>query len=128
MGRFSNEELEAILKWNAKLAMDPYTPTQKRYPKHYVDLKNFIQKRKNVIADIRLTANRIFVFLVPHRITAHTPFPLEVYNLKGDRIAEGNIESIPYLMTDNHAYFIRENKEGEPIIEKHSIQLSSSGR
>ena len=128
MGRFTNEELEVIFKWNAKLAMDPYTPTRKMNPKHYADLKDFIKKRKNVIADIRLTTNRIFVFLVPHRIMARTPFPLEVYNLKGDRIASGNIESIPYLMTDSHAYFILENEAGEPTIEKYSIELSSSVR
>ena len=128
MGRFTNQELEVIFKWNAKLAMDPYTPTRKNYPKHYADLKDFIKKRKNVIADIRLTTNRIFVFLVPHRIMARTPFPLEVYNLKGDRIASGNIASIPYLMTDSHAYFILENEAGEPAIEKYSIELSSSVR
>jgi hypothetical protein len=124
MNSFKEEELEVIFKRKTILGTDIFEHYKQNRPQHYLKLKNLIKHRKNVIADIKLTTSKIYVFQVPELIQKNSPFPVTVYNLKGDIIKNCYLQSIPYLITEDFAYFITENSEnGDPIIEKYKIEF-----
>jgi hypothetical protein len=91
-------------------------------PSKLKKILNIIKNSKNVIADIKLSGNRIYVFPVRDDITIKDKFPLEIYNLKGQLVKKGYFKKVPNKIWKNHIYFNDRDAEDNPCIIKYTIQ------
>jgi hypothetical protein len=81
-----------------------------------------VKNRKNVIADIKLSGQKIYVFPVREDITVDGKYPVEIYNLKGKIIKKGFVEKRPDKIWKNYAFFKERDEEDNPIILKYKIE------
>lgn len=78
-----------------------------------------IEKSKNVIADIKISGDRIYVFTVSDDISLRAGWPVEIYSLKGALIQSGYFEEMPAEIWREYAYFYhRDKKTDDPLILK----------
>ena len=84
-------------------------------------LMNQIMKSKNIIADIKMSGERIYVFPVRKDITVKGKFPVEIYNLKGQVVKRGYFHMRPAKIWKNYVFFYDRNEEDDPLILKYKI-------
>ena len=79
-----------------------------------------IKNSKNVIADIKISGNWIYVFLVNEDIT-EKKYPLEIFDLKGKIVRKGYLDKIPVKIHGKYFYFIERPDEDNPYIERYKL-------
>jgi len=87
----------------------------------YKKLMEQLRERKNVIASVKLSSNRIYIFLVSEDISDNTGYPMEVFDFNGKMIASIIIKEIPVIMAHDQAYYFSEGMDGNPIISRYQI-------
>ncbi len=81
-----------------------------------------IKKSKNVIAEIKISGNRIYVFPVRDDITVNGKFPVEIYNLKGRMVKKGYFKERPVRIWKSSVFFYgRDEESDDPLILKYKI-------
>ena len=80
-----------------------------------------IEKNKNVITDIQLAGDRIYVFPVSEDITVENHNPVEIYNLEGQVVRRGYLKEIPVEIWKNYAFYSIRDEEDNPVIVKYRI-------
>lgn len=98
--------------------------TKKRNPELFKKLMKQLKTRKNVIADIKLDGERIYVFPVREDITIGNQFPVEVYNMRGKIIKKGFFKKIPDKIWNYFAFYKEYDDEYNPLIIKYKIKES----
>jgi len=78
-----------------------------------------IEAHKNVIADIRINGDRIYIFPVRRDISLSHKYPVEIYNLKGELIKYGYFPQIPAKIYRDDLYFYARDQEDNPLIERY---------
>jgi hypothetical protein len=111
---FKNRELK---KFGERFAS-----TKKDNPALFKKLMKQIKTRKNVIADIKLDGEYIYVFTVREDITVENQFPVEVYNMEGQILKRGFFEKIPDKIWNNFAFYKEYDAEYNPFIIKYKIK------
>lgn len=115
MSSFTEEELKRVGQSSAR--------TRKNYPKHYKNLLEALKNRKNVIADIKISAGRVYLFEVPRDVTIENQYPLKIFNLKGKVIEQGYVKFLPDKIWQNYLFRIIRNDQDDLIIEKYQLRL-----
>jgi len=82
---------------------------------------NEISESKNVIADIKLSGEKIYVFPVRKDITIEEKYPVEIYNLSGKLIEKGYFPKRPARIWKGYAFFYDRDEEDDPLILKYKI-------
>jgi hypothetical protein len=82
---------------------------------------DWIKKHKNVIADIKISGERIYVFPVREDITVMDRHPVEVYKLKGQLLKKGYFRQKPEKVWKNYAFYYDVDDEDNPLILKYEI-------
>lgn len=113
MRKFSDKELEKI--------GEKFQKVKEKRPRVYREILNQIEDKKNVIGDVKLTENRIIVFLVGNDITEQR-YNADVYDLKGKVIKKGYFKEIPALIWKNYAYMVDNDTDDNPVIYKYKIK------
>jgi hypothetical protein len=113
MGSFTDKELKKIRETELK-SKGGNTALFKKFMEQ-------VKNRKNVIADIKLSGQKIYVFPVREDITVDGKYPVEIYNLKGKIIKKGFVERPPDKIWKNYAFFRGRDEEDNPIILKYKI-------
>ncbi len=127
MGSFNEKELGEI-KNNFLDPQSANTPfykvilTQMRANKaKFNDLLTEIKNGKNLIVDIKISGERLYLFTVNDDITTTDKWPVEVYNIKGERIIKGYFKKIPAKIWKNFVFFYDRDEEDNPIILKYKV-------
>ena len=79
-----------------------------------------IKNSKNVICDIKLSNEHVFLFPVDDDITRER-WPVVIYNLKGKIIKKGYFKELPARIDKNSAFFYERNEEDDPLIVKYKL-------
>lgn len=82
---------------------------------------DWIKEHKNVVADIKISGERIYVFPVQEDITVSDRHPVEVYNLKGQLIKKGYFRKRPEKIWKNYTFYYDVDEEDNPLILKYEI-------
>jgi hypothetical protein len=114
MSSFKNRELK---KFGERFAR-----TKKDNPVLFKKLMKQIKTRKNVIADIKLDGEHIYVFTVREDITVENRFPVEVYNMEGQIVKKGFFKKIPDKIWNHFAFYKEYDVEYNPLIIKYKIK------
>ncbi|UCH92435.1 MAG: hypothetical protein JSV88_19350 [Candidatus Aminicenantes bacterium] len=125
MGSFSESEMKKIIN-------DEYTPKSSfSYLRNdfiyqltkdralFNKILAVIKRSKNVIVDIMISGERIYVFSVCKNITVENKYPVEIYNPKGHMVRHGYFSRIPAKIWGNYVFFYDRNKEDDPLILKY---------
>lgn len=128
MGKFSKNEMKTIID-------EQFTPrngyskirnsilTGLRADKsRFNKLTDHIENNKNVIADVKISGNRIYVFLVPEDIR-EPKHPVDVYDLSGKLIRKGYFSMKPARIWKDFIFFYHRNEEDDPQILKYRFEL-----
>lgn len=110
MGTFSDKELGAL----GELLED----TKKSAPMLFKAFIKQVKQRKNVIADIKIYGERIYVFPVPDDISVPDKYPVEIYNLKGEIIKKGYLRRLPQKIWGDYIFYKERDDEDNPILLK----------
>jgi hypothetical protein len=128
MRSFTGEEMDHItaVSFTSKPGDSPfmknYLDQLRANRSLYNKILRAIKNSKNVIADIKIADENIYVFLVGEDISVQDKHPVEVYNLNGRLIKEGYFNEIPAKIYKNHAYFYgSDEKTDDPVILKYKI-------
>ena len=128
MKSFTDREMEYIIKNEFTPKVDD-SPFRKNYLAQlkenrslYNKILKAIKNSKNVIADIKITSENIYVFTVADDITVDNKYPVEIYNLKGQMVKKGYFRKIPARIWRNYVFFYdRNEKTDDPLILKYKI-------
>ena len=127
MGSFNEMEMEDIKK-NHLMPKSGNSPIRnKSLAQFNADKSRFnkvvreIKKSKNVIADIKISGDRIYVFPVRKDITVNDKYPVEIYNLKGQMVKKGYLNKRPAKIWKDYVFFYDRNEEDDPLILKYKI-------
>ena len=127
MGNFSDKEMKKII-YDDFTPKNEDSPNQKSFLEQitsnkslFKSLLNKIKRSKNVIYDIQVSADRIYVFLVNEDITTKNQYPVEVYNLKGRQVYHGYFREIPTEIWKDYVFLSERDKADNPIILKFKI-------
>jgi hypothetical protein len=128
MKRFGKKEMKYIIRdqFTPKVGDSPYRKTYlaqlKADRRLYNKILNAIKRSKNVILDIKISGEKIYVFTVGDDISVEDKCPVEVYNLKGELIKKGYFKEIPARIWKNYAFFYsRDTDTDDPLILKYKI-------
>jgi hypothetical protein len=113
MGSFKSNELKKL--------EDEFSKLKSQNPVLFNKLIKQLKQRKNVIADIKFSSDKILVFPVRDDITVENEHPVVVYNLKGQIIKKGLFRKIPTVIWRDYAFFLDRNKDDDPVILKYKI-------
>ncbi len=108
---FSSEEMQEIKKIMSK------TPAMQEDYRRY---HSKIEDSKHVITNIKLDADRVYVFTVED-IRETTHFPVEIYDLKGHLVKKGTMPFRPDKIWKNYAFYFDRDAEDNPVIIKYKI-------
>jgi len=131
VSNFSEREMKKIIYDDFTSELENSNPNDNFYEQLisnkslFKSLVNKIKKNKNVISDIQLSGDRIFVFPVSEDITIENHYPVEIYNLKGQVLRRGYLREIPYEIWNNYVFFCKRDEEDNPLILKYKIDGSS---
>lgn len=114
MNSFRNKELNKL--------GERFAWAKKDNPVLFKKLMKQIKTRKNVIANIKVDGERIYVFTVREDITIENQFPVEVYNMEGKIIKKGFFNKIPDKIWNNFAFYKEYDDEYNPLIIKYKIK------
>jgi len=121
MGHFSGKEMDMIRgTYRPKNETSTYYQLYNQKSK-FNALMDWIEKSKNVIADIRLAGDRVFVFPVSPDITVKERFPVEIYDLKGKLLERACFKKIPLKIWKNFVFYYERDKEDNPILIKYKL-------
>ena len=128
MKNFSEKEMDYIIKERFTPKTDD-SPIIKSYLAQlkadrplYNKILKAIKKSKNVIADIKIADDKLYVFTVGNDICVENKWPVEVYSRKGELIKRGYFKEIPAKIWKNYAYFYSRDKvSDDPLIIKFKI-------
>ena len=128
MKSFTDREMEYIIKNEFTPKVDD-SPFRKNYLAQlkenrslYNKILKAIKNSKNVIADIKIASENIYVFTVADDITVENKYPVEIYNLKGQMVKKGYFRKIPARIWRNYVFFYdRNEKTDDPLILKYKI-------
>ncbi len=118
----SEREMRAFSRKELKKISEDWSETKARNPVIFNKLMKQLKTRKNVIADIKLYGERIYVFTVREDITVENQFPVEVYNMKGEIIKKVFFKKIPDKIWNNFAFYKEYDDEFNPLIVKYRIK------
>lgn len=88
---------------------------------HYRKTVKQIKHSKNVIADIKISGDRLFVFPVHEDITIKDKFPVEIYDLRGRMIATGYFTQVPDAIWKDSVFFCDRDEDDNPLIFKYRV-------
>lgn len=114
LGVFTDKELNVL---NV-----PFEKAKESLPKLYKKGMNELKNRKNVIADIKISGERVFVFPVSEDISVPDKQPVEIYNLKGEIIKKGYLRGLPESIRGDCIFFKERDDEDNPIILKFKMR------
>ena len=127
MRSFSDIELDYIKK-NHLMPQNGYSALRNNILAQFnADKSRFnkvvreIKTSKNVIADIKISGGRIYVFPVRKDITIDGKYPVEIYNLKGQMVKKGYLRERPAKIWKNYVFFYDRDEEDDPLILKYKI-------
>jgi len=115
-------KMNSFNKKDLKKISEDWSETKARNPILFNKLMKQLKTRKNVIADIKLDGERIYVFAVREDISVENQFPVEVYNMKGEIIKKGFFKKIPDKIWNNFAFYKEYDDEFNPLIVKYRIK------
>jgi hypothetical protein len=128
MKHFTDREMEYIIKdqFTPKADDSPFRKTFLAQLKEnrplYKKILKAIKNSKNVIADIKIAGEKIYVFTVADDITIENKYSVEIYNLKGQMVKKGYFSKKPARIWKNYAFFYDRNEEtDDPLILKYKI-------
>jgi hypothetical protein len=123
MDRFSSKEMKMIK--DSYLPNSEYSQSRNDFNRQITSQKSlfktvlgWIEKSKNVIVDVRLGGDRIFVFTVSPDITVKDRFPVEIYDLNGKLLKKAYFRKIPLKIRENYAFYFERDKEDNPYLIK----------
>jgi hypothetical protein len=127
MGSFSSGELKYIIErcltpnsGRPALANDTFSQLKANRPEYNRLIKE-IQRSKNVISDIKISGDRIYVFPVSEDISIENKFPVEIYDLKGRMVKTGYFGKMPDRIWMDYVFFYDRDEEDNPLILKYKI-------
>ena len=127
MGRFNRNEMSLIIEnrftpqpGDSSLRKSILTQLN-RDKKKLKKILNDIEQHKNIIADIKITGSRIYVYPVPVDITDKERCPVEIYDIDGRKRVKGFFKRKPALLSEPYAFFYKNNDNDEPQIVKYKI-------
>jgi len=127
MGFFSDREITDIIENNftpksGQSHLQNTILAQLRADKtRFNKVLNGIRKGKNVIRDIMISGDRIYVFPVREDITIKDEQPVEIYNLKGRMEKRGYFRKMPEKIWMNFAFFYDRDEDDNPLILKYKV-------
>ena len=87
-------------------------------------LKKTIPNIKNLITDITLSENMIFVRRVREDITeTNEPVLVDLYSINGDFMGVIRLKNFPIYTSDRHFFFKEETENGDIFISKYFYQI-----
>lgn len=127
MGSFSDGEMEEIIE-NHLTPKNGYSQIMNSVlaqfnadKSHYRKTVKQIKRSKNIIADILIAGERLYVFPVRGDITVKDKFPVEIYDLRGRMIKKGYFNKRPAKIWKNYVFFYDRDEEDNPLILKYRI-------
>jgi len=127
IGKFNDREMAYIIderftpnSGNSQLLntiLSQLNANRSKFKKLLDEIKN----NKNVIADIQISGERVYVFPVRSDVTVRDKYPVEIYNLKGQVIRKGYFKKRPAKIWKNYAFFYDTDEEDNPLILKYEI-------
>jgi hypothetical protein len=128
MKSFTDREMEYIIKneFTTKVDDSPFRKTYlaqlKENRSMYNKILKAIKNSKNVVSDIKIAGEKIYVFTVADDITIENKYPVEIYNLKGQMKKEVYFRKMPARIWRNYVFFYdRDEETDDPLILKYKI-------
>ncbi len=126
LGHFSSKEMKMIR--DSYQPNSEYSSFRNEFNRQITSQKSlfntimdWIEEGKNVIVDVRLAGERIFVFTVSPDITVRERFPVEIYDLKGKLLKKAYFKKIPLKIWQNYVFYCERDKEDNPYIIKYKM-------
>ncbi len=117
LGKFNDKELKVLTK---KLWAENSKFWTKDLLKTVVE---HLHDKKNVLADVQFSGDRILAFPVREDISVENRYPVEVYDAIGEFIKRVYFSAPPAGVWKNFAYFIKRDSEDNPYILRFKMEL-----
>lgn len=84
-------------------------------------LLKIIKNNKNPIQNVRMSENRVYVFLVSEDITMNKGIPTVIYDMKGNILKKVYFPRVPDKIWQQYAYYLEYDNEDNPYIKKYQL-------